>query len=64
MTTVVLLWGSAAIFTSLGARSRKCFAVLILCYALALRALFLIGLPGRIGGPGREQSGKLLALEC
>jgi len=47
MSTFVLLWGSAAIFTRWGLDHGSVFALLILRFALALGALLLIGLPGR-----------------
>jgi drug/metabolite transporter (DMT)-like permease len=43
----VLLWGSAAIFTRWGLDHGSVFALLIFRYALALGALFLIGLPSK-----------------
>jgi len=46
-STFVLLWGSAAIFTRWGLDHGSVFALLIFRYALALSALFLIGLPSR-----------------
>ncbi|MCL2892589.1 DMT family transporter [Brenneria tiliae] len=47
MSTFVLLWGSAAIFTRWGLDHGSVFALLILRFSLALGALLLIGLPGR-----------------
>lgn len=44
MSTFVLLWGSAAIFTRWALDHSSVFAVLILRYGLALGALLLIGL--------------------
>ncbi len=47
MSTFVLLWGSAAIFTRWALDHSSVFAVLILRFALALFAMILIGLPSR-----------------
>jgi drug/metabolite transporter (DMT)-like permease len=47
MSTFVLLWGSAAIFTRWALDHGSVFAVLILRYSMALGALLLIGLRGR-----------------
>jgi drug/metabolite transporter (DMT)-like permease len=47
MSTFVLLWGGAAIFTRWALDHSSVFAVLILRYALALGALLLIGLRTR-----------------
>ncbi|MBN9522878.1 DMT family transporter [bacterium] len=47
MSTFVLLWGSAAIFTRWALDHGSVFAVLILRYALALGALLLIDPSGR-----------------
>ncbi|HWL10142.1 MAG TPA: hypothetical protein VNQ76_17185 [Planctomicrobium sp.] len=56
MSTFVLLWGSAAIFTRWALDHGSVFAVLILRYAVAFGALFLIGLPSRnwLPKPGRR----------
>jgi drug/metabolite transporter (DMT)-like permease len=53
MSTFVLLWGSAAIFTRWGLDHGSVFALLISRFALALFALFLIGLPGKRWLPER-----------
>ena len=47
MSTFVLLWGSAAIFTRWALDHSSVFAVLILRYAMALGALLVIGLSRR-----------------
>lgn len=47
MSTFVLLWGSAAIFTRWGLDHGSVFALLVLRFSLALGVLVLIGLPGR-----------------
>jgi drug/metabolite transporter (DMT)-like permease len=47
MSTFVLLWGSAAIFTRWGLDHGSVLALLTLRFALALAALGLIGLPAR-----------------
>ena len=47
MSTFVLLWGSAAIFTRWALDHSSVFAVLILRYAMALGALLAIGLSRR-----------------
>ncbi len=47
MSAFVLLWGSAAIFTRWGLDHGSVSALLLLRFALALCALFLIGLPKR-----------------
>jgi len=47
MSTFVLLWGSAAIFTRWALDHCSVFAILTLRYSLALGALLVIGLPNR-----------------
>ncbi|ROL65783.1 EamA family transporter [Pseudomonas protegens] len=54
MSTFVLLWGSAAIFTRWGLDHGSVFALLVLRFALALGVLLLIGLPGRRWLPKRD----------
>lgn len=61
MSTFVLLWGSAAIFTRWGLDHGSVFALLILRYALALGALLLIGLPGRNWWPKRGVRWQVIA---
>ncbi|MBO0784245.1 MAG: DMT family transporter [Ktedonobacteraceae bacterium] len=51
MSTFVLLWGSAAIFTRWALDHSSVLAVLILRYGLALGVLLLIGLPSRCSLP-------------
>lgn len=53
MSTFVLLWGSAAIFTRWALDHSSVFAVLTLRFGLALGALLLIGLPSRRWLPER-----------
>ncbi|QJE98896.1 DMT family transporter [Luteolibacter luteus] len=45
MSTFVLLWGSAAIFTRWALDHGSVFAVLVLRYSMALVALLILGLP-------------------
>jgi drug/metabolite transporter (DMT)-like permease len=47
MSTFVLLWGSAAIFTRWGLDHGSVLALLVLRFTLALCALLLIGLPAK-----------------
>ena len=47
MSSFVLLWGSAAIFTRWGLDHGSVFALLILRFAMALGVLLIIGVPRR-----------------